>query len=273
MAERGSCLSNKLWVREIRKLTDRGHQTAILTTDYRLPAAPLAVAMFSRWSQENFFKYAREHYNLDRLVDYRTEAISDPLQVVNPDHRRLDGQVRSCTGKLTRRLAQFGAMNMEESIDPEPVASFLQRKADLYEQIEQFQNEIQTLKKERKSTARHIRVDELPPADRFRQLSTPSKHFIDTIKMIAYRAETAMANLLRDTMSHPDEARSLLRALYKCDADLLPDYDKRILTVRLHHLANRSSDAAIQNLCTELNATQTQFPGTELRLVLELGSN
>jgi hypothetical protein len=273
LAERGSCLSNKLWVREIRKLTERGHQTAIIATDYRSTPAPLAIAMFSRWSQENFFKYAREHYNLDRLVDYRTEVISDPLPVVNPDHRRLDSQVRSSTGKLNRRLAQFGAMNMEEVIDPEPVESFLQRKADLQEEIEHLKNEIQTLKEERKGTARHITVGELPEEERFQQLSTPSKHLIDTLKMIAYRAETAMANLLRETMSHPDEARSLLRALYQSDADLLPDHKEGILTVRLHHMANRCSDAAIQKLCHELNATKTQFPGTELRLVLELGSN
>ena len=273
LAERGSCLSNKLWVREIRKLTERGHQTAIIATDYRSRPAPLAVAMFSRWSQENFFKYTREHYNLDRLVDYRTEAISDPLQVVNPDHRRLDSQVRSGTGKLNRRLAQFGAMNLEEAIDPEPVESFLQRKADLQEEIEHMQNEIQALKGERKDTARHISVDELPEEERFQRLSTPSKHLIDTIKMIAYRAETAMANLLRETMSHPDEARGLLRALYTSDADLLPDHNSGTLTVRLHHMANRSSDAAIQKLCNELNATKTQFPGTELRLVLKLGAN
>jgi hypothetical protein len=272
LAERGTCLSNKLWVREIRKLTDRGHQTALIATDYRSLQVPLAIAMFARWSQENFFKYAREHYNLDRLVDYRTEAISDPLQVVNPDHRRLDAQVRSCTGKLNRRLAQFGAMNMEEEIDPKPVESFLQRKADLQEEIEHLQKEIHTLKKQRKNTARHIPIEELPEEEQFQKLSTPSKHLIDTIKMIAYRAETAMANLLRETMTHPDESRSLLRALYKSDADLLPDANQGTLTVRLHHMANQCSDTVIEKLCVELNATETQFPGTNLRLVLKLGS-
>jgi hypothetical protein len=272
LAERGTCLSNKLWVREIRKLTDRGHQTALIATDYRSFQVPLAIAMFARWSQENFFKYAREHYNLDRLVDYRTEAISDPLQVVNPDHRRLDAQVRSCTGKLNRRLAQFGAMNMEEEIDPKPVESFLQRKADLQEEIEHLQKEIHALKKERKNTARHITIDKLPEEEQFQKLSTPSKHLIDTIKMIAYRAETAMANLLRETMTHPDESRTLLRALYKSDADLLPDANEGTLTVRLHHMANQCSDTVIEKLCEELNATETQFPGTNLRLVLKLGS-
>lgn len=272
LAERGTCLSNKLWVREIRKLTERGHQTAILCTDYRSQAAPLAVAMFARWSQENFFKYAREHYNLDRLVDYGTEAISDPLQVVNPEHRHLDGQVRSRTGKLNRRLAQFGAMNLEETIEPQQVEPFVQRKADLQEEIESLHTEIQTLKEARKATARHISVDELPAEQRFRQLSTQSKHLIDAIKMIAYRAETAMANSLRETIAHPDEARSLLRALYQTEADLLPDPEAGTLTVRLHHMANRCSDEAIRKLCDELNATETQFPRTNLRLVLKLGS-
>jgi hypothetical protein len=121
LAERGTCLSNGLWVRELRKRTERGHQTAILCTDYRSEAAPLGVAMFARWSQENFFKYARENFGLDRLVDYRTESVSDPLQVVNPDYRHLDGKVRSATGKLTRRLAKFAAMTLQEPIEPKHV--------------------------------------------------------------------------------------------------------------------------------------------------------
>ena len=62
LAERGHCLSNGLWVREIRKLTQKGHQTSIIGTDYRSEMIPLAVAMFARWSQENFFKYCREHF-------------------------------------------------------------------------------------------------------------------------------------------------------------------------------------------------------------------
>ena len=76
LAERGTRLSNGLWLRELRKRSERGHQTAILCTNYRAEAAPLAMAMFARWSQENFFKYARENFGLDRLVDYRTEAVS-----------------------------------------------------------------------------------------------------------------------------------------------------------------------------------------------------
>ena len=272
LAERGTCLSNRLWVRELRKLTDRGHQTAILCTDYRGEVAPLAMAMFARWSQENFFKYAREHFALDRLTDYRTEVISDPLRVVNPDYRHLDGKVRSLTGKLTRRLAKFAAMSLDEPIEPKHVEPFLQRKAVLQEEIENLQRELEALKAKRKETPHHVSVDELPEEARFRRLSTQSKHLIDTIKMIAYRAETAMANSLREHLKRPDEARRLLRALYTTEADLLPDTEAGTLTVRLHHGANGATNQVIEKLCEELNATETVFPRTNLCLVLKLGS-
>ncbi|MBV9531262.1 MAG: hypothetical protein JO283_09370 [Bradyrhizobium sp.] len=75
-----------------------------------------------------------------------------------------------------------------------------------------------------------------------------------------------MAQIVRQTMSRHDDARSLLRAVYSTDVDLIPDQEAKILTVRLHPLANTSSDEALKHLCAEINATETHFPGTELRL-------
>ena len=90
--------------------------------------------------------------------------------------------------------------------------------------------------------------------------------------MTAYRAETAMANSLREHLKRPDEARRLLRALYTTEADLLPDPEAGTLTVRLHHSANAATDQVIEKLCAELNATETVFPRTNLRLIMKLGS-
>jgi hypothetical protein len=81
-----------------------------------------------------------------------------------------------------------------------------------------------------------------------------------------------MANLLRETLIRPDEARSLLRAIYSREADLVPDHEQGTLTIRLHYLANRSYDVAIQKLCNELNSTKTKFPRTNLTMIFKLGS-
>jgi hypothetical protein len=180
--------------------------------------------------------------------------------------------VRQQVAKLSKRQTEFGALNFDDPIEPDKAALFLQKKADLHEEIENLEEEVKRLKKERKETARHIPVNELPEEEQFKPLSTRSKYLIDTLKMIAYRAESAMANILRDTMSHPDEARRLLAALYETEADIRPDESSKTLTVSLHHMPTHSADRSIQALCDELNATETIFPGTELRMIFKLGS-
>jgi hypothetical protein len=273
LAERGTLLRNKLWVREIRKLTESGHQTVLLSTDYRTLAARLAPAIFARWSQENFFRYMRQSYNLDGLVDYGTGTIPEATMVVNPAHRTLDGQVRKKVGVLNRKVAEFGAVNLESEIEPDKVEAFVQRKSALQESITQLQKEVDELKSSRKATKRHIPYKELPEEARFDRLSTQGKHLIDTIKMIAYRAETAMAQILREKMKRHDDARSLLRAIYSTEVDMVPDPQAKTLTIRLHPLANQCSDDAIKHLCAEINSTETLFPGTDLRLIYELVSS
>jgi hypothetical protein len=66
-AERGTRLSNSLWVIKVRKLTHRGHQTSVISTDYQSNLDVIGIDMFSRWSQENVFKYRRQHDSLDAL--------------------------------------------------------------------------------------------------------------------------------------------------------------------------------------------------------------
>ena len=79
----------------LSKLSEQGHQTAILTTNFQAGLMTVAASLFARWCQENFFRYMREHYGFDRLVEYGTEQIPDAVPVVNPEWRKLDSQIRS----------------------------------------------------------------------------------------------------------------------------------------------------------------------------------
>ncbi len=57
LAEKNIDLENAPRVRQIRRRLDNGRQVPLITTHPRLPVEKVAGAMFSRWSQENFFKY------------------------------------------------------------------------------------------------------------------------------------------------------------------------------------------------------------------------
>ena len=152
LAERGSRLSNGLWVREVRKLSETGRQTSLLSTNYRTDFTALAVSMFARWSQENFYKYMRQHYSLDRLAEYGTEPVPDQIQAVNPAWRQLDSQIRAKTAIHRRQLALFGAGELQGSLAEPEVARYQQKKAQLQEEIENLSREIDELKKQRKLT-------------------------------------------------------------------------------------------------------------------------
>ena len=74
LAERRVRLSNGLRVREVRRLTDDDHQTAVITTNETLSTFEVAHRMFRRWRQENFFRYMQHEFDLDHLCTYDVEA-------------------------------------------------------------------------------------------------------------------------------------------------------------------------------------------------------
>jgi hypothetical protein len=276
IAERGTYLGNNksgLWVREVRKLTESGHQTAVVSTDYKTESAALGLRMFARWCQENFFRYMMQHFNIDALAEYKTERADETKPVVNPAYRKLEGQIKSAAGKLGRKLKEFGELSLSPLPKPQDMARYERQKGELIEEIERWQKDLERLKAKRQDTPKHLALGNLPEPDRFEQWAGTRKHFVDTIKMIAYRAETAMATLVQEWLAHGDEARALLREIYTTEADILPDEEAQTLTVRLHHLANPLSDKAAQALADHLNATETVYPGTKLRLRFELVSN
>ena len=267
LAERGVCLSNKLWVREVRELNADGSQGSIVSTHLKLDLTRVAAAMGARWSQENFLKYMREHFGLDRLIEYGTTPLPDATVVINPAHRRLDREVRRERAILTRLRSQFGARALPQQPNPEQVQCFEIQGGKLREKIQAQEEAMEKRIQERKQIPRKMALKELPEADRFAQLCPESKHFIDTIKMIAYRAESSMAGELAEHLARGDDVRALLRCVYKTPVNLRPDLKAKTLTVEIHRFASALQDAAVAQLCKTLTETETTFPSTDLRLI------
>ena len=166
----------------------------------------------------------------------------------------------------------MGALTLAEPIEPALVEAFLQKKAAGQQEIAALQTQLQECKAQRAAVAAHLPLGQVPEAERFDRLSSGSKDLVDTIKLVAYRAETAMAHVLREALPkwRQEEERRLLQSLYASEADLLPDPAAGTLTVRVHYPANALLARAVAALCAELTATETVFPTTQLRLVYEL---
>ncbi len=274
LAERGSLIGSgkdKLWLREIRKLTGTGHQTSIITTAYQADAAHTSARMFSRWAQENFFKYMSQHYAIDALSEYGSEDFPEPQRVVNPAWRALDAKLRSLRTKLNRARALFAAHEMHPETEPRKMEQALRHGAELRQNIECLEREAGQIKAQRKQTNHHVTMDQLPEDQQFQRLIPDCKQFTNTIKLIAYRAETAMTILLREHLGRHADARPLIRDLLSTEADLIPDEENGTLTVRIHPMTNPRATRAIADMLPQLNETHTPYPGTGLRLNYEVG--
>jgi hypothetical protein len=271
LAERGVWIGDRksgLWVREIRKLTESGHQVSLISTVFGASALEDSVRLFSRWSQENFLRYMMEHFAIDILNEYRTEEIPETKRpVVNPRWRELDRRRRSVKSKLIHQQARFAALTLHPESDEAEQAKWEKRKAELVEATERFERELMEINDQLKRTPHHLEWDKLAEGDRFRRLAPSRKQLIDTVKMIAYRAETAMTSIVREELARPDDARSLLRDLFRSEADLLPDLECRVLRVHVHPMSNPRANRAIAHLLEHLNAAEFTYPGTTLRLV------
>lgn len=215
-----------------------------------------------------------EQYAIDLLSEYQTEGIpSTNRPVVNPRWREFDRRYRSLRTQLQRRQVEFAAHTLRPLADREDhqaVSQWEQRKSELRETIEHLEHELEEIKGKRQPTSHHLAWDELETADKFERLAPSRKRLLDTVKLIAYRSETALVAIVRSTLSREDDARSLVRDLFRSLADITPNIESGELRIRIHGFANPHSNRAIETLLQELNASGLNYPGTNLKLVYTL---
>ena len=64
----------------------------------------------------------------------------------------------------------------------------------------------------------------------------------------------------------------LVKQIIQNNADLVPDYENKTLTVVLHTLSAPRFNRAAAKLSETLNQTETIFPGTDLQLKFEISA-
>jgi transposase len=255
----------KLRLRQVTRLMDNGHQTPVLTSRRDLPAAQVAYRMFDRWRQENFFKYLREEYALDALVEYATVPDDPTREVPNPVWAAVDAQRRQAYAHLDRLQAEYGLealTNLEEQ--RRTMRGFKTAHGKLGQKIWSAWQRIEQLEKRRAPIPRRVPVQSVMDQPVVK-LAPERKHLTNLIKMLAYQAES---DLLRLVVPHyrraSQEGRTLLQSALASAADLQVTDTQLRVTLAPQSSAHRTR--AIAALCDQLNQTQTVFPGSQLRL-------
>lgn len=267
LAERRVRLSHGLRVREIRRLTDDGHQSAVITTNETLDTLTIAHRMFSRWRQENFFRYMRQEFALDHLCTYDVEQ-ADPKRLVPcPERTRIEKKLR------VARDARRNLLERRRDLKPGKTVRIGNRAMSAEQidrRIHQRDQEIETLVAQRAALQKKVPIDTILPAEKIVRIERERKVLVDAIKLIAYRAESALARLIEPFFArHQEESRTFLKAVFAATADMVPDPKAKTLTIRFHGLANPRATRALGELCAIVSDKACLYPGTDWRLRFE----
>ncbi len=237
--------------RQVTRLDEAsGHQTQILTTRADLAAAEVAQAMFSRWREENLFRFMRPR-GLDAMDSY-AKVPDDPARLVpNPAKAKARQQLAEARAGLSATKAAVVSEALATNAAPmKPITDARHALAELADA----------------SAGIPARVPLGTIRPNAMVLDDERKRIHDAARMAAWNAEHTLARALGPHYARAeDEAHSLLREAFSASADM--EIIGEELHVRIEPLSSPRRSRAIAALCVELTATETTYPGTDLRLV------
>ena len=241
--------------RQVTRLDEEsGHQTQIVTTRDDPDPSLVAHAMFSRWRQENFFKYGRARFGIDALDSYETTPDDLGRLVANPARRDAKREVIRARAELARAEQTEGRANLDG----------MQTDTTVRAAFEEARAEVVRLEERARALPAKVPLGEVRP--QAARAEVERKRIHDAARMATYNAESALARMLTPHYARAeDEARSLLRETYRASGDL--EVVGNELHVRIAPLSAGRRSRALAALCQELTATETRYPGTDLRLV------
>jgi transposase len=271
LAERSVRVLPGFRMREVRRLCDNGHQTSIVTTRTDWPIEVVAWRMFERWTQENFFRYMRQHFALDALVNYQVEPADPERTIPNPERKELAKELRASRATLQELEQAYGQQARANSEAQRPtMRGFKIAQAQLNRQLREAEAKCEQLRARLAQLPKRVPLNEVLDEAEIVRLAPEAKHLTDTIKMLAFRAETALVRCLTlNGVRTEDDGRALVREMLLSSADIVPQAAQQRLLVRIHSLANPRHNRALAKLCETLNALEFRYPGTDLTLVYE----
>jgi hypothetical protein len=271
LAERRVMIKEGFWMREVRRLCDSGHQTSVMTTRRDLSAECIARKMFSRWNQENFFRYMRHEYNLDHLLTYNVEAADAERLTPCPEYKKKSSEISRMKSDLEKLQKEYGQRAVENKESQRPtMRGFSIANAGLKSRIGYLQERIEKARVELRKMPQKVPLKSIAQPHEIVRLERERKYLSDIVKMTCYRSETALLNLLSPHFTRAgEEGRAFLKSLFQLPADIVPDERGETLTIKFHSMSSPRFNRALKDVCEIMNAEAFCFPQTSLKMVFE----
>jgi len=250
---------------------DATRQIHILTTRADLPPEQVIYRMGSRWRQENYFRYARMHFDLDSHDAYNTTCDDPTRMVPNPAKKKAHQVVLAARARYDQAVAATDAA-MLDALTPPPGQTVLITNTDhdkLTAGLRAAEANLDSAQETHRAVPARLPLGQVNPGQQVLDIQT--KLITHAVRIAAFNTATTLARDIRVHTGYAranHEAHTLIRQAMTSSGDIDPG--DGILTIRLDPLPTRRATTAIAELCEHLTATKTRYPGTNLTLRYEI---
>lgn len=245
-------------IRTVLFLGKEGEQIPVLTNlAPSSKAAKVVHCLRLRWRQENDFKYLRDNYAIDQIVQYGADPETQDRRVVNPRRRALNGQIRDLSQQLQALEAQLGRAVNDNDERRRPTARGIKiAHGRLRAEIARKRQALTRLENRLQRTPGQISAAD---ANKTRSLLREDRRLVvNALKIAALNAEKLLVRQFDQAYQQPKDAFSVFRSLLH-----LPGQVRAVapgcIEVRLQRPDSEKTARALESLLTEINRDQPRM--------------
>jgi len=255
-------------VRIVVFLAEDGRQIPILTNHPDMKVEEVVYLLQSRWREENCFKYMIEHFGIDLLTTYKTEAAPDKvIKRRNPERKKINSEIakkkrelEELRGELAQKFLEKSNPSNKSYGGEETIEKFLKQESKLNLEIKKTEVDLDYLKMKRERIPAKIEIN---LKDDHVIIAQKRRLLINAVKAMNYNAEKWFQIQFKDVHRKIDETLSLVRNLWQQPGQIRSH--PHMLELQLQPLDSRVMQRSLEEVLKKLKHNHhLRLPGGKL---------
>lgn len=241
-------------------------EVSILTDDTTRKAEEMIELMFSRWVQENDFKYSEKHFGINEITSYSKISYKELKDLIE-DKETKRGEYKAYEKEAaTIRRKLKNALYKERTIKSE------KRRKELKTEIKGLSKKLEIVNEKKSAISKEgSKIDELIERG-YKQLNTSNKKYMDCIKIIARNIFYKALEPFKEKYDNYRDDHVIFRNLTQAHG--VVSFSRETVNVTIFPTAHLQPKVRkiVEEVFQQINSKETKLPdGSGRKVYLELG--
>jgi len=241
-------------------------EVSILTDDTTRKAEEMIELMFSRWVQENDFKYSEKHFGINEITSYSKISYKKLKDLIE------DKQIKRGEYKAYEKEAETIRRKLKNTLYKERTIKSEKRRKELKNEIKELSIKLEIVNEKKSAINKEgSKIDELIERG-YQQLNTSNKKYMDCIKIIARNIFYKALEPFKEKYDNYRDDHVIFRNLTQAHG--VVSFSHETVNVTIFPTAHLQPKVRkiVEEVFQQINSKEAKLPdGSGRKVYLELG--